>query len=108
MVYAAPEVLLNNNYSASSDVYSLGLTFWEMWYGSKVFSEILPLNKHEFSEMVNSGYRPQKSDCKIKMPEVQSIIDHCLAEKIDMRITASQCYSDLVTAHEKFHIEENN
>ncbi|XP_028400803.1 uncharacterized protein LOC114523936 [Dendronephthya gigantea] len=110
MIYTAPEVLQSNSYvySAGSDVYSLGLVFWEMWHGSQVFSEILPLNKYNFMEKVISGYRPQKPGCKIRMPEVKDIIDQCLSGEIGMRITASRCYSYLVTAQEKLQTEEND
>lgn len=96
MIYAAPEVLQTKSFSTASDVYSLGMVFWEMWYGCKVFSEILPLDKIQFLERIVSGYRPQQKDCKITLPKVQTIIHHCWAGMKEMRIAASRCYSSLL------------
>jgi serine/threonine protein kinase len=107
MVYAAPEVLQSCKYSTASDIYSLGLVFWEMWYRSKVFSEILPLEKHEFMAKVVDGYRPQQHDCKITLAKVQTIINYCWAGNEEMRITASRCYTNLVNVLKEFR-ETNN
>lgn len=38
-MYTAPEVLDGRPYSLSSDIFSLAIMTWEMWYGRRVFSE---------------------------------------------------------------------
>ena len=106
MIYAAPEVLQTHSYSAGSDVYSFGLTLWEMWYGSRVFAEILPLARHEFLAKIVDGYRPQMHDCKIALPKLQTIISYCCAGKADMRIRASRCHSGLDGMLREFHVDE--
>lgn len=35
----APEVLQDQKYGPSSDIYSLAIIIWEMWYGRRVFIE---------------------------------------------------------------------
>lgn len=35
----APEVLQDRKYSPSSDIYSLAIITWEMWYGRRAFIE---------------------------------------------------------------------
>lgn len=38
-VNMAPEVLQDQKYGPSSDIYSLAIIIWEMWYGRRVFIE---------------------------------------------------------------------
>ena len=40
-VFMAPEVLEGRMYGRSADIFSLAIMMWEMWYGRRVFSEIL-------------------------------------------------------------------
>ena len=106
MIYAAPEVLQTNSYSAGSDVYSFGLMLWEMWYGSQVFAEIMPLKKCEFLAKIADGYRPQMHECKIALPKLQTIISYCCAGKADMRMTMSRCHSSLASVMKENHVDE--
>ena len=109
MIYAAPEVLHNCHYSAAGDVYTLGLVFWEMWYGSQVFSEILPLQKRDFVERVDvQGYRPRHQECKFILQDVQSLLHYCWAAKEEMRTTASRCYSFLLKILRTTNIQADN
>jgi serine/threonine protein kinase len=38
--YNAPEILAGNPNTFASDIYSLGLVIWELWYGEKVFKDL--------------------------------------------------------------------
>ena len=97
MIYAAPEVLNSSHYSAASDVYALGLVFWEMWYRTQVFSEILPLGKLEFVERVDvQGYRPRHPEGMFILQEVQTLLHYCWAAQDEIRVTASRCCSFLL------------
>ncbi len=108
MIYAAPEVLQTGCYRTASDVYSLGIILWEMWYGSQAFAEILPLEMHDFFGKVVDGYRPQQPECKISVPKVQTIINYCCAGNEEMRITASRCHSNLVSVLQEVLIKGDN
>ena len=37
----APEVMEGKLHSAKVDIYSFGLMMWEMWFGKRVFIELL-------------------------------------------------------------------
>ena len=107
MIYVAPEVLNSSHYSAASDVYTLGLVFWEMWYRTQVFSEILPLGKLEFVDRVGAQeYRPRHPEREFILQEVQTLLHYCWAAQEEMRVTASRCYSFLLDIKQKYQIND--
>ena len=50
----------NRNYNASSEIYSLGILFWEMWYGKEAFDDLKGKKMEEFLSVV----RKSLADCK--------------------------------------------
>ena len=48
----------NRNYNASSEMYSLGILFWEMWYGKEAFDDLKGKKMEEFLSVVEGGHRP--------------------------------------------------
>lgn len=56
--YNAPEVLQGGIHTFASDIYSLGLVIWELWYGQRVFSDLT------YEQIKNP---------KRKQPEIKSV-----------------------------------
>ena len=48
----------NRNYNASSEIYSLGILFWEMWYGKDAFDDLKGQKMEVFLSSVEGGHRP--------------------------------------------------
>ena len=48
----------NRNYNASSEIYSLGILFWEMWYGEEAFHDLKGQKMEVFLSSVEGGHRP--------------------------------------------------
>ena len=46
----------NRNYNASSEIYSLGILFWEMWYGKEAFDDLKGEKMEEFLSVVEGGH----------------------------------------------------
>ena len=40
LVYMAPEVIRQQPYNTSADMYSIGVIFWEMWTGRQAYHNI--------------------------------------------------------------------
>ena len=45
-------------YNASSEIYSLGIMLWEMWYGKEAFAELKGRSLEVFLVNVEEGHRP--------------------------------------------------
>ena len=54
-----PEAIRNRTYNASSEIYSLGIMLWEMWYGPEAFLEMKGLDLEVFLVSVEEGRRPE-------------------------------------------------
>ncbi len=90
--YMAPEQLAGNEVSTKSDVYSLGLVFFEMFTGKRAFqtetlSELVLLHQR-------SGPRPSKLVPDID-PTIERLIMRCLRKDPDQRPKLHQVLSIL-------------
>ena len=54
-----PEAVRNRAYNSSSEIYSLGIMLWEMWYGQEAFLEMKGLDLEVFLVSVEEGRRPE-------------------------------------------------
>ena len=64
--WSAPELLFENTSSSKSDMWSFGITLWEiLMYGEKPYGE---LDKNSVKEIIKKGYRmPQPMHCPNKL-----------------------------------------
>jgi hypothetical protein len=93
IIYLAPEVLANlETRRKEADIYSYGITLWEMWYGIQAFTELMPLNKTTFQEKIAAGYRPFIPDMTIFLPRIHAIMKGCWQSLAFDRPRAKKCY----------------
>ena len=93
IIYLAPEVLADlETRRKEADIYSYGITLWEMWHGIQAFTELMPLNKTTFQEKIAAGYRPIKPDTTIVLPGIQNIMEGCWKSLAVKRPRAKECY----------------
>lgn len=111
-VYMAPEVLGGQNHNSASDMYSLGLMFWEMWYRQRAFASLVQLNlKREgvFSR-VDGGERPKLAKKAFPSDDIlafhwnlwNQLMQLCWQGDPKERITARECNNKIVQGS-KFH-----
>ena len=93
IIYLAPEVLTDPVMcTKAADIYSYGIMMWEMWYGTKAFEELMPLDKATFKEKIVSGYRPKQDDLKISFPGLDSNMKSCWRSDPSQRLSAKECF----------------
>ena len=95
-VHLPPEAIRNMTYDTSSEIYSLGIMLWEMWYGKEAFSEMKGKSLKVFLTTVEGGHRPQLEtlDSKIAL-KWSDIISECWKEDAKERKTLSDCASEI-------------
>eukprot|EP00011_Vannellida_sp_DIVA3-517-6-12_P001749 CAMPEP_0114619222 /NCGR_PEP_ID=MMETSP0168-20121206/8104_1 /TAXON_ID=95228 ORGANISM="Vannella sp., Strain DIVA3 517/6/12" /NCGR_SAMPLE_ID=MMETSP0168 /ASSEMBLY_ACC=CAM_ASM_000044 /LENGTH=312 /DNA_ID=CAMNT_0001830387 /DNA_START=30 /DNA_END=964 /DNA_ORIENTATION=+ len=81
-VYMAPEVLLNEKYTQSCDVYSFGIVMVEMLTGRKPYSEHGLMQAQLMYKICNDGLLPS---CEGIPHSLQLLIQDCLARKPSLR-----------------------
>ena len=81
-------------YVTSSEIYSLGVMLWEMWYGKEAFDELKGQSLKEFLDIVEKGHRPQleRLDTQIAL-KWSKIIEECWKEDETKRSTLANCAS---------------
>nr|XP_022303099.1 uncharacterized protein LOC111110781 [Crassostrea virginica] len=98
-VFMAPEVLEGRMYSRSTNIFSLAIVMWEMWYGRRVFSEILSFavltSCPSIKEHVLGGARPKFSERTPPPEEIRTLMENCWTEVADDRPTARQLITRL-------------
>ncbi|XP_028032644.1 tyrosine-protein kinase Dnt isoform X1 [Bombyx mandarina] len=89
--WMAPETLLQNQYSTASDVWSLGITLWELaTLGSSPLAE---LDAADVGAFLNGGYRPsQPHNCP---DELYGLMSWCWTTPPSTRPTAPQLLAAL-------------
>ena len=109
IIYLAPEVLANlETRRKEADIYSYGITLWEMWHhGIQAFTELMPLNKTTFQENIAAGYRPVKSDTTIVLPGIQNIMEGCWQSLAFERRRAKECYDAFQNILESLDVTED-
>ena len=95
-VHLPPEAIRNKTYDTSSEIYSLGIMLWEMWYGQQAFSELKGQSLKVFLTTVEGGHRPQleRLDSKIAL-KWSDIISECWVKDAKERKTLNDCASEI-------------
>uniref|UniRef100_A0A0N4ZSM8 Protein kinase domain-containing protein n=1 Tax=Parastrongyloides trichosuri TaxID=131310 RepID=A0A0N4ZSM8_PARTI len=89
--WLGPECLSSGKFSHCSDVWSLGITIWEVFaYGEIPFKH---LNNNEIFSAISMGVRPELP--KGAPVIVGKIIEGCLKEDPEERISAIDCLTQL-------------
>ena len=58
-LHLPPEAVRNRAYNTSSEIYSLGIMLWEMWYGEEAFHELRGQDLEVFLVNAEEGHRPE-------------------------------------------------
>ena len=95
-LYMAPEVWASKRYDSTADMYSFGITMWEMWYGEIAFFECQQLTLLDFVKKVNEGLRPTHVHTCLNPPEtwIRTMIS-CWAAEPSKRLDATNCHENL-------------
>lgn len=88
--WTAPEALKKSKFSNKSDVWSYGITLWEMWSFGRV-----PYPKVHVKDLLNKilqGYRMESPDnCH---PKVFALMSKCWSQRPEDRPTFKQCIDE--------------
>jgi len=79
MSHMSPEMLSNKRYSYKTDIFSLGVVLWELWYGRHVYSEpeYESLPKHVLLDAIKIGQKP-RCTFEYAMPKtLQDVLEQC-------------------------------
>ena len=57
-LHLPPEAIRKMTYNTNSEIYSLGIMLWEMWYGKEAFTELKGRSLEDFLVQVEEGHRP--------------------------------------------------
>merc|ERR1712100_351299 len=87
LMYMAPELLRNEDFSEKIDVYSFGLILWEIITRDKLFPDIGEKDAVKLKEMVLSGQRPIIPD---EYGFIKNLIESCWADSPDARPSFDQ------------------
>ena len=101
-VYMAPEVFHSQLYDSKADMYSLGIIFWEMWYGLQAFSEVRNVPIVAFFAMVDQGLRPgHVKGCNQPPRRWEELMQSCWSEKPEKRPSASHCLKEAIELYKE-------
>lgn len=101
-VYMAPEVFHGQIYDSKADIYSLGIIFWELWYGQQAFGELQGKNLVDFLKLVDSGRRPQDvKGCRNPTRRWRVLMENCWKKNPEERPPAAWCYKETVNLYKE-------
>ena len=92
ILYSAPEVLLESLHSFKSDVYSLALVFYELWYG-----QMIPMTKRERTGRTFTIAQPELHDT-YPPPKLKQLLKSAWKQNPAERPHVTQilsCFSEL-------------
>ena len=93
-LHLPPEAVRNRVYNASSEIYSLGIMLWEMWYGEEAFLEMKGQDLEVFLVSVEEGRRPKVTDLTTQTSVWwYELISGCWAKNAAQRNTLADCKS---------------
>lgn len=93
-LHLPPEAVRNRNYNASSEIYSLGILFWEMWCGKEAFDDLKGQEMEVFLSSVEGGHRPSLTGFTTQTAVWWSnLISGCWGKKASERSSLADCKS---------------
>src|SRR5438270_9812472 len=100
--YIEPQCYIKNNYKRDekSDIYSLGVLFWEISSGKPPFSEISP---YIISITIANGIR--ETPIKNTPVEYQQLYENCCKEEPNQRPDINKVYEVLIQLNDDKQIE---
>jgi serine/threonine protein kinase len=101
--HMAPELLEEKVYSFSSDVYRLGILTWELWYGTRSYSDadFAGYGVAQFIDAVKRGERPNCDKEHTMMDELINLVQQCWRHDPKQRPTVQQVGTILRSIDEK-------
>ncbi|XP_060601486.1 dual serine/threonine and tyrosine protein kinase-like [Ruditapes philippinarum] len=102
--HMAPELLEEKVYSFSSDVYSLGILTWELWYGTRSYSDadFAGYGVAQFIDAEKRGERPKFDKEHTMMDELINLVEQCRGHDPKQRPTVQQVGTILRSIDEKY------
>ena len=103
----SPEVLKGELYGIESDIYSVGIILWEMWYGRPAYTypsqeqdteyNLIAKNFNELARFIILGKRPD-FECNYKpTKELKYLMEKCWEEDVRQRPKADDVLNILKT-----------
>lgn len=107
MTHMSPELLNHQSYSFSSDIYSLAILLWELWYGHHVYteSEYSGVSTFELLDAIKNGTRPKLIWKYCPTNELKETISACWQQEPSKRPSAWQVAGELRSMFHKYHNE---
>ena len=85
-------------YDTNSEIYSLGIMLWEMWYGKEAFTELKGRSLEEFLVEVEEGHRPVLARLNTQAAfKWSELISDCLKKDPTKRKPLRDC-ADMIAA----------
>ncbi|TDG41629.1 hypothetical protein AWZ03_011955 [Drosophila navojoa] len=95
-VYMAPELAKTGKYAAKCDVYSMGITIWEILARKRPYYFLGDISINEFNEQIDKGLRPSLDDLEFDCPdELKTLIQSCWDKDADARPTMQEVVKEL-------------
>jgi len=91
MSHMSPEMLSNKRYTYKTDIFSLGVVLWELWYGRHVYSEpeYESFGINVLLAAIKNGQKP-RCTFQYAMPKtLQKVLEQCWDLDPDKRPEAS-------------------
>ena len=105
--HMSPEMLDSLRYSNSTDIYSLGILLWEMWYAKQAYSDdIYTLPYRQLISMIVTGMRP-KLNVKFQMlPDLEGLVASSWETDPSKRPLAKEVAEELKKVYTKHYQSE--
>ena len=95
-VHLPPEAIRNMTYDTSSEIYSVGIMLWEMWYGKEAFSEMKGKSLKVFLTTVEGGHRPQLQQLNTQIAfKLFQLVEECWTKDATKR-RALEYYTSVI------------
>ncbi|XP_074646569.1 uncharacterized protein LOC141902645 [Tubulanus polymorphus] len=95
LAYLDPEILRGGLSTRPSDIYSLGLILWEMWYGCEVFADYYELGWQILQQDILDGVRPDFSQRRAPFCKLQDLMIGCWHNDPWKRFSDARCKKEL-------------
>jgi serine/threonine protein kinase len=108
MTHMSPELLKHENYTFSSDIYSLAILLWELWYGHYAYTEsdYQGLTTFQLLQAVSIGHRPKLGWKFGPTKELAEVITVCWHEDPPKRPSAQEVGTKLRQIFKGYHNED--